>query len=90
MASNTSVILQVLQSLKRQQGERMRNSSVFILRSGQACPAAALVALVLTLFLTAAVEAQTPILKFDDPTSPGGTVSWAGPGSGIVGTNIQF
>jgi hypothetical protein len=29
MASNTSVILQVLQSLKRQQGERMRNSSIF-------------------------------------------------------------
>jgi hypothetical protein len=68
----------------------MRNSSLFILRSGQACHAAALVALVLTLFLTAAVEAQTPILKFDDPTTPGGTVSWAGPGSGIVGTNIQF
>jgi hypothetical protein len=67
----------------------MRNSSVFILRSGQACLAAAWLALALTLFLTAAVEAA-PVLKFDDPTAPGGTVSWAGPGSGIVGTDIQF
>jgi hypothetical protein len=31
-----------------------------------------------------------PVLKFDDPLAPGGTVSWTGPGAGIVGQDIQF
>jgi hypothetical protein len=31
-----------------------------------------------------------PILKFDDPTAPGGTVSYAGTGGAAIGTNILF
>jgi hypothetical protein len=31
-----------------------------------------------------------PVLKFDDPLAPGGTVTWTGPGAGIVGSDIQF
>jgi hypothetical protein len=49
-----------------------------------------LVALVLTLFLAAAVEAQTPNLKFDDPTTPGGTVAYDGAGGAAIGTDILF
>jgi hypothetical protein len=37
------------------------------------------------------VAGAQPILKFDDPTGPGGTVSYSGtPADGIVGKNIQF
>jgi hypothetical protein len=39
--------------------------------------------------LSAAMTEAAPVLKFDDPTSPGGTVAWPGAGP-ITGTDIQF
>src|SRR4030095_11952406 len=39
--------------------------------------------------LWAATTEAAPVLKFDDPTGPGGTVAWPGAVS-ITGTDIQF
>ena len=44
---------------------------------------------VLLLLLVASPVAAVPILKFDDPIAPGGTVAWPGAGP-ITGTDIQF
>jgi hypothetical protein len=40
--------------------------------------------------LVASTAEAGPVLKFDDPLAPGGTVTWTGPGAGIVGQDIQF
>ena len=45
------------------------------------------VALMVALPMSAGAD---PILKFDDPTVPGGTVSYAGAGGAAVGTDIMF
>ena len=45
----------------------------------------------LAVLLVPVVVGAQPVLKFDDPTAPGGTVSYDGTlGSPIVGTDIQF
>jgi hypothetical protein len=44
----------------------------------------------LAVLLVPVVVVAQPVLKFDDPTAPGGTVSYAGAGGPILGTDIQF
>jgi hypothetical protein len=44
----------------------------------------------LAVLLVPVVVVAQPVLKFDDPTSPGGTVSYDGAGGPILGTDIQF
>jgi hypothetical protein len=51
---------------------------------------ALVVVLMMALLLPVVANAQ-PILKFDDPVTPGGTVSYAGePGDTAIGTDILF
>jgi len=42
------------------------------------------------LVVSAGVATAGPILKFDDPTAPGGTIFYNGIGGPVVGTNILF
>ena len=44
----------------------------------------------LAVLLVPVVVGAQPILKFDDPTAPGGTVSYDGALGPIIGTDIQF
>jgi hypothetical protein len=50
---------------------------------------ALVVVLMMALLLPVVANAQ-PILKFDDPTTPGGTVSYDGAGGPAIGTDILF
>jgi hypothetical protein len=47
-------------------------------------------AIVLALLLLPSIVMAVPILKFDDPTTPGGTVSYDGVGGPAIGTDILF